>query len=126
MADGTLKQNMGEGKENDTVPPGVKTFHISVSHAVFPSSTNLAGTDEARSDAHSSVKEGADKMLNYCEVFTAFKELFLPNCCPGNSLSSEAREGLAYMFKLLADDAINMHTPLFGAWEELTRGEGHA
>lgn len=126
MADGTLKQNTGEGKENDTVPPGVKTFHIPVSHAVFPSSANHAGTDEARSDALSSVKEGADKMLHYCEVFTAFKELFLPDCCPGNSLSSEAREGLAYMFKLLADDAINMHMPLFGAWEELTRGEGHA
>lgn len=121
MADGTLKQNMGEGKENDTVPPGVKTFHISVSHAVFPSSTNHAGTDEARSDALSSVKEGADKMLHYCEVFTAFHELFQPDCAPGNSLSSEAREGLAYMFKLLADEAINTHMPLFRAWEELDK-----
>lgn len=126
MADGTLKQNTGEGKENDTVPPGVKTFHIPVSHAVFPSSANHAGTDEARSEALSNVKEGADKMLHYCEVFTAFHELFQQACTPGDSLSSEAQEGLAYMFKLLADDTINTHTPLFGAWEELTRGEGHA
>lgn len=126
MADGTLKQNMGEGKENDTVPPGVKTFHIPVSHSVFPSSTNHAGTDEARSDALSSVKEGADKMLHYCEIFTTFKELFLPDCCPGKSLSSEAREGLAYMFKLLAKDAININTSLFSTWEELTKGEDHA
>lgn len=74
----------------------------------------------------SSVKEGADKLLDYHGVFTAFHELFLPDCTPGNSLSSEAREGLAYMFKLLAEDAINMHSPLFGAWEELTREEGHA
>lgn len=121
MADGTLKQNTGEGKENDIVPPGIKTFHIPVSHAVFPSSANHAGTDEARSEALSSVKKGADKMLHYCEIFTAFHELFLPGCCPGNSLSSEAREGLAYMFKLLADDAINTHTPLFRAWEELDK-----
>lgn len=61
MADGTLKQNTGEGKENDIVPPGIKTSHIPVSHAVFPSSANHAGTDEARSDALSSVKEGADQ-----------------------------------------------------------------
>lgn len=126
MADGTLKQNTGEGKKNDTVPPGVTTFHIPVSHAVFPSSANHAGTDEARSNALSSVKEGADKMLHYCEVFTAFKKLFQPDCAPGKSLPSEAREGLAYMFKLLADDAINTHTPLFRAWEELTREESHA
>lgn len=113
MADGTLKQNTGEGKENDTVPPGVTTFHIPVSHA--------------GSEALSRVKGGADKMLHYCEVFTAFKELFLPDCCPGNSLSSEAREGLAYMFKLLAEDAVNINTSLFSAWEELTKGEeGHA
>lgn len=126
MADGTLKQNTGEGKENDTVPPGVKTFHIPVSHAVFPSSANHAGTDEARSDALSSVKEGADKMLHYCDVFTTFRELFRSDCGENKVLSSDAREGLAYMFKLLADDAINMHMPLFGAWEELTREEGHA
>lgn len=126
MADGTLKQNTGEGKKNDTVPPGVKTFHAPVSHAVFPSSANHAGTDEARSEALSSVKEGADKMLHYCEIFTTFKELFLPDCCPGKSLSNEAREGLAYMFKLLAKDAININTSLFSAWRELTKGEDHA
>lgn len=107
MADGTLKQNTGEGKKNDTVPPGVTTFHIP--------------TDEARSEALSSVKEGADKMLHYCEVFTAFKELFLPDCTPGDSLSSEAREGLAYMFKLLAEDAVNINTSLFIAWKELDK-----
>ena len=99
---------------------------VPVSDAVSPSTSSTPADSDARRKALSSVKEGADKMLHYCEVFTAFKELFLPDCCPGNELSSEAREGLAYMFKLLADDAINMHMPLFGAWEELTRGEGHA
>lgn len=74
----------------------------------------------------SCVKDGADRLLDYHGVFTAFKELFQQACTPGDSLSSEAREGLAYMFKLLADDTINTHTPLFGAWEELTREEGHA
>ena len=69
----------------------------------------------------SCIKDGADKLLDYHGVFTAFHELFLPDCTPGDTLSSEAREGLAYMFKLLAEDAINTHTPLFGAWEELTR-----
>ena len=59
----------------------------------------------------SCIKDGADKLLDYHGVFTAFHELFLPDCTPGDSLSSEAREGLAYMFKLLAEDAINTHTP---------------
>ncbi len=75
----------------------------------------------------SCIKDGADKLLDYHGVFTAFHELFLPDCTPGDTLSSEAREGLAYMFKSCWLRTPSTRTPpLFGAWEELTRGEGHA
>ena len=66
------------------------------------------------------IKEGADKLLLCSYVFTAFHELFQPSKTAADILLSDpGREGLAYMFKLLADDAVDLYQPLFAAWEEL-------
>lgn len=70
-------------------------------------------------EALSCIEQGVNKMLYLSDVFTAFQELFSINCGTDKGLSAEAREGLVYLFKLLADDAGNIYEPLYEAYEVL-------
>lgn len=85
---------------------------------------NKATTEETRREALSRIREGADKMLRFCEVFTALQAMFHDDTDADKTLSGDARCGLVYMFKLLADDAIEELWPLLKACEALSDGEG--
>lgn len=76
-------------------------------------------------EAFSVIKEGADRLLHYADVFTALQTLFNSNCSEDKTFSSDAQAGLAYMFKLLADDALETFEPLCVACEGLSKGESH-
>lgn len=76
-------------------------------------------------ETFSVIKEGADRLLHYADVFTALQTLFSSSCSEDKTFSSDAREGLSYMFRLLADDALELFEPLCVVYEELSKGESH-
>lgn len=67
------------------------------------------------------IKKVANNLLNYNDIFLALHELLQSSISTPLSLSAEGREGLAYMFKLLADDAEGLSWIFLTAWEELKK-----
>lgn len=97
-------------------------FRIPVSEAVAPASTatdnhsDNAGPDTAATTTATgheatlagALSDAADKMICLSEVFRAFQTLFAVDD-NDNPFSTDARNGLAYLFGLLAADAVDSY-----------------
>lgn len=70
------------------------------------------------------IQTAADKLLLCSEAFVAFHDLFQPsNTTTDLLLSDPGREGLAHIFKLLADDALDSYLPFTEELEDLKRSK---
>ncbi len=100
-------------------------FQIPVSSAVSPSTPSTPAGSDARREALSIVKGGADKLIVLSDVFTAFRELLYSNSGEGLSLSGDGGDGLVHMLKLLADDASSAGLELDWALKVLNEESAH-